>query len=111
MLLDSGLAAAAAAAESGRLALTPSAAELCAWLEGRTAPLGPLLEQQLLPLLPAGTDAAALRTTLIDLAARRCYSAKDGESGRACGGAWNCGFWRWRQRGCEWRPVHRPGEV
>ncbi len=52
--------------------------QLCAWVEGRHAPLSGLVEQ-LLPLLPAGSDPVALRTLLIDLAQRRSYAAKEGE--------------------------------
>ncbi|GFR48074.1 hypothetical protein Agub_g9912, partial [Astrephomene gubernaculifera] len=76
LLLDSGLAATAAAAEGGRLPHTPSPAELCTWLEGRTLPLSQLVGQ-LAPLLPAGSDPTALRTWLVDLAQRRSYAAKE----------------------------------
>ncbi|PNH10951.1 hypothetical protein TSOC_002241, partial [Tetrabaena socialis] len=77
VLLDSGaLAAAAAGAEGGHLALMPSSAELCIWLEGRTETLGALVAA-LAALLPPGSDAAVVRTVLVDLAQRKCYSCKE----------------------------------
>ncbi|GLC34867.1 hypothetical protein PLESTM_000248400 [Pleodorina starrii] len=77
---DSGIAALAAGSEGGRLTAMPTPAQLCAWLEGRTGPLSALLSQ-LEPLLPppppAGADPTALRTSIVDLAQRKCYSAKE----------------------------------
>jgi hypothetical protein len=55
--------------------------QLCAWLEGRTTPLSALVER-LAERLPAGADPTAVRTSVVDLAQRKCYSAKDGEGER-----------------------------
>ncbi|GLI61305.1 hypothetical protein VaNZ11_003659 [Volvox africanus] len=96
---DSGLSAAVVASEGGRLKSMPTLAQLCVWLEGRTAPLSGLVAY-LEPLLPVGADLAALRTSLVDLAQRKCYSAKEAplEGAAASEDATPGRLWVWEVR-------------
>ncbi|GIL49319.1 hypothetical protein Vafri_5700 [Volvox africanus] len=96
---DTGLSAAVVASEGGRLASMPTLAQLCVWLEGRTAPLSGLVAY-LEPLLPVGADLAALRTSLVDLAQRKCYSAKEAplEGAAASEDATPGRLWVWEVR-------------
>ncbi|GIL73783.1 hypothetical protein Vretimale_5354 [Volvox reticuliferus] len=96
---DVGLSAAAAASEGGRLTSMPTPAQLCVWLEGRTVPLSGLVTY-LEPLLPVGADLTALRTSLVDLAQRKCYSAKEAplEGAAASEDATPGRLWVWEVR-------------